>query len=172
MKRPPKILWVLASFSGVAAIAVFAWFGYFSEYFLSQMSDGEFSSQSALLPPRWQTYRSDVWSVGHPSDFEAHTRADGAVRFLPSGAVEKKTYFLVTQESTTLDAYRIARDAEGFLAPTDVMISNYAAAKYVIGNNHTEYVVSYHDGVIIVSSDDIDDETIAIMFATFTIKTE
>lgn len=52
------------------------------------------------------------------------------------------------------------------------MISNYPAAKYVIGDGHTEYVVSYHDGVIIVSSDDIDDETIAIMFATFNIKTE
>ena len=173
MKRPPKILWILASLSGALAIVAFAWFGYFSGIVLSSRGTGSVVWNSALLPRGWQTYRADVWSVGYPSNFDVVVRqTDSAVSFRPMEEPEAKTYFLVKQESMSLDAYRIARDAEGYLAPTDVMISNYSAAKYVIGNAHTEYVVSYHDGVIIVSSDDIDDETIAIMFATFNIKTE
>ncbi len=166
------MLWVLASCSAIAAVAVFTWFGYFAQFFLSTKGSGNIEQHSALLPPDWQTYRADAWSVGYPKDFEVHTRDDGAVWFLPSGADDKKTYFLVTQEALSLDAFTIARDADGYRAPTDVTISNYPAAKYVIGNNHTEYVISYHDGVVIVASDEIDDETIAIMFATFALKTE
>ncbi|MEK7632558.1 MAG: hypothetical protein AAB473_02085 [Patescibacteria group bacterium] len=172
MKQPPKILWILAPLSGIGAIVVFVWFGYFAQLFLPPTGSGEVSTHSALLPSNWETYRSDVWSVGYPKDFEVHTRDDGAVWFLPSGVVDKKTYFLVTQESTTLDAYKITRDAAGYLPPTDVTISNYPAAKYVVGSSYTEYVVSYHNGLVIVASDEIDDETIAIMFATFTLKTE
>lgn len=172
MKRPPNSLWALAIFSGVGAVIVFAWFGYFVPLFIPATGSGENTQHSALLPANWETYRADVWSVGYPPDFEVQTRADGAVWFLPSGVADAKTYFLVAQQDTTLDAYRISRDAEGYLEPVDVMIANYPAAKYTIGNGRVEYVVSYHNGVIIVASDDIDDETIAIMFATFTIKTE
>ena len=172
MKRPPNILWALAIFSGVGAVMVFGWFGYFAPLFIPATGSGENTQHSALLPSNWETYRADVWSVGYPPDFEVHTRADGAVWFLPSGVADKKTYFLVTQENTTLNAYKIARDAGGYLAPVDVMIANYPAAKYTIGNGRIEYVISYHNGVVIVASDDLDDETIAIMFATFSLKTE
>lgn len=171
MKRPPKMLWFLAACSGVAALVVFAWFGYFAQFFLSPTGSGVIEQESALLPPKWETYRTDIWSVGYPPDFEVHERDDGAVWFVPSGVADKKTYFLITQESTSLDAFKIARDAAGYLPPTDVTISNYPAAKYLVGSDYTEYVISYHGGVVIVGSDNIDDEMIAIMFATFTLKT-
>jgi len=172
MNRTPNILWVLAIFSAIGAISVFAWFGYLAEFTIPNNGGQKGVQHSALLPVDWQTYYADAWSVGYPLAFEAHTRRDGAVWFLPRGASDDKTYFLVTQEAMSLEAYLIARDAEGYLAPTSVKISNYPAAKYRIGNGRTEYVIGYHDEVIIIASDDMNDETIAIMFATFAMKTE
>ncbi len=156
------------------AISAFAWFGYLAPLFLSNTGDGEFFSQSALLPNEWETYRSgSMWSVGYPKDFDVDIQSDNhSVAFRPSIDPGAKIYFSVRQESTSLDAYTIARKAEGYRAPEYVTIANYPAAKYTVGNGHIDYVISYHNSVIVVSSDDFDDETIAIMLVTFALNTK
>ncbi len=174
MKRPPTILWFLAASSAALAISVFAWFGYLAPLFLPNTGDGEFATQSALLPAAWKTYRSgNVWSVGYPQYFDITVEeSDHSVTFQPSIDPGTKMYFRVQQQSLSLDAYTIARKAEGYRVPEYVTIANYPAAKYTVGNGHIDYVISYHDGVVIVSSDDFADETLAIMLVTFALNTK
>ncbi len=172
MKRPPQPLLIGAAISGVVAFGIFVWFGYFSSIGVSPVGTGAAVSHSALLPNEWNTYRGDVWSVGYPNTFEAKTRDDGAVWFLPVGDAEKKTYFLVQKLTQTLDAYTVARKAEGYADPDDVMIANYPAVKYTIGNGRVEYYVEHGNALIGIVSDDPDDEVIAIMFATFSLSVE
>jgi hypothetical protein len=71
-----------------------------------------------------------------------------------------------------LDAYTVARKAEGYADPDDVMIANYPAVKYTIGNGRVEYYVEHGNALIGIVSDDPDDEVIAIMFATFSLSIE
>lgn len=172
MQQPLKILWVLAAFSAVLAMSAFAWFGYFSDIFIQSRGDTTIAQYSALLPKGWETYRGEGWSVGYPKDFEIHTRSDETVYFVPSGEAERKTYFLVQKQDISLDAFVIARKAEGYRAPDSVMIANYPAVKYTIGNNRVEYGISYRGHVILVASDEPSDELIAIMFATFAMISE
>lgn len=172
MHRPPRTLMILALCSAVLAMSAFAWFGYFSDIFIQSRGDTTIAQYSALLPKGWETYRGDGWSVGYPKDFEVHTRSDETVYFVPSGEVEIKTYFLVQKRDISLDAFVIAQEAEGYRAPDSVMIANYPAVKYTIGNNRVEYAISYHGHIILVASDEPSDETIAIMFATFAMNAE
>lgn len=173
MKRPSNILFIIAIISGFAAVGVFMWFGYLSEAFIPKAGTEVFEIRSALLPKNWQTYRGDVWTVGYPTNFEATTRKrDGAVWFSPTGAKEAKTYFLVMSKEGSLDAFRISQKADGYPDPDEVMIANYPAVKYSIGNHRVEYYIAYHDHLIVVASDDPEDETVAIMFATFAINIE
>ena len=170
MKHPPRALKILALIAGVLVIGIFGWYGYFSELFVSSSGEGEIPQDSALLPSGWETYETDSWSVGYPRDYEVHERTDGAVWFLPTGGNEKKTYFLVTEEQTTLSALKIARAAEGYRDPVDLEMANYPATKYDIGLSRVEYFILYKDRLIEIFSDSPEDETIAIMFATFAIK--
>lgn len=173
MKRPSNILFIVAILSGLSAIGVFVWFGYLSNVFVAPSGQSNFEIHSALLPKNWQTYRGDVWSVGYPTNFVATTReSDNAVWFSPIGVKEIKTYFLVMPKEGSLDAFKIAQKADGYPDPDEVTIANYPAVKYTIGNHRVEYYIAYHDRLIVVASDDPDDETISIMFATFAINIE
>jgi len=173
MKRPSNILFITAILSGFAAVGVFGWFGYLSEVFISNRGTSTIEIQSALLPKDWLTYHDDVWNIGYPKDFEVVTRkTDGAVWFLPVGVSDEKTYVLITQKEGSLDAFRIAQKAGGYPDPEEVTIANYPAVKYSIGNHRVEYYIAYHDRLIVAISDDPEDETVAIMFATFAITTE
>ena len=164
---------VAAIISGFAAVGVFAWFGYLSEVFISNKGTKDFEIHSALLPNDWLTYRGDVWSVGYPKEYEVTVReTDGAVWFSPIGASEKKTYLLVTSKQESLSAFKIAQKTDGYPDPDTVMIANYPAVKYSIGNHRVEYYIAYHDRLLVVASDDPEDETVAIMFATFAINIE
>jgi hypothetical protein len=170
MTHPPKLLYILSAFAGVMAMSVFIAYGYFSEVFISSRGSGEIALESALLPVNWKTYHADTWSVGYPADYEVHERSDGAVWFEPTAANAKKTYFLVREEITTLSALKIARHNEGYPDPIDLEVANYPATKYTIGVGRVEYFILYKDRLIEIFSDAPNDETIAIMFATFTMK--
>jgi len=173
MKRPSNILFIVAIISGFGALGVFVWFGYLSNVFVTPLGQSNFEIHSALLPNDWLTYRGDVWSVGYPKDYEATVReSDGAVWFSPIGTKEMKTYFLITSKKESLSAFKIAQKADGYPDPDEVTIANYPAVKYSIGNHRVEYYIAYHDHLIVVASDDPEDETVAIMFATFAINIE
>lgn len=161
----------MAIASALVLIVALGWFGYISTLFVAYHGATDLVTDSPLLPEGWETYRGDVWSIGYPKDYKIDER-HGGISFLPTGADGSKIYLMVREEQKTLSALKIARNLEGYPDPTDLTIANYPATKYTIGNGHVEYFILKNNTLIEIISDDPQDETVSIMFATFAITSE
>lgn len=168
--KPSRLLRGSALVSFVLLLGIFWGYGYFSGVLFWSQNTGDFSQDSALLPIGWETYHAKRWSVGYPRHYEIHERDDGAVWFTPTGGDEKKTYFLVNEEQKTLSSLKIARRSEEYPQPVDVTIANHPATKYTLGTGREEYFILNRDSLLEIFTDAPNDETIAIMLATFTVK--
>ncbi len=172
MHRPPLSLLVLAGVSAVLSFGTFLWFGYVSFHGLAWRGSGDVPLDSALLPIGWETYRTQTWSVGYPSHLEVSVHGNGTVAFIPTGGEKEKVFFSVQEVPGTLSSIKIARATEGYPDPVDLEIANLPATKYTTGVSKAEFFLLYNDRLLLLTSDNAGDETVAIMLATFAVERE